>query len=234
MGHPSDWDNVRRALIQQSQGHESHAVEIKPAPDWNTSIQRIANDIPEGSVVVGYSMGARLALGIAIEYPERIAGLVFVSGNPGLETTESRKNRWLSDDALAEKIENGISSETLESFLQHWYQQSVFAATPVEIRRTEVSRKLTQPSQNWPELLRTHSVSRQPNYWPRLNELSMPVSVVAGQDDEKYRNIAIRFIEEQPSSNISCRIIPACGHLVHRERPESLVGVIVEFMKGLR
>ena len=218
MGHPSDWDDVRAALPE----FETTAVEIKSANDWQSAVKRLAESIPPGSIIVGYSMGARLALGLAFEDPDRFKGLVFVSGNPGLESETEREARWYSDRRLAERIEAG----SLKPFLNDWYQSSVFSGLPDDVRRSEIARKLAQSSKDWPSVLQACSVARQPNYWPRLSELAIPTLVVAGERDEKYRQIADRIREVK---NVLVSVVPNSGHIVHREQRTALVDLIREF-----
>lgn len=226
MGHPSDWDNLRSALSKQVNHFDSHAIELKPATDWETAVRQLAEDIPPNSILIGYSMGARLSLGVALENPEKIDGLILVSGNPGIESAEARDQRWIADQNTAQEIKDRIASGTLEPFLERWYQQSVFSTSPQEVRDLEIQRKLAHVSREWPDFLRSVSVSRQPNYWPRLHELSMPVRIVAGRNDEKYRDIAIRIAENPTLRNAESRIIDDCGHIVHHEQPEVLVELI--------
>lgn len=226
MGHPSDWDELRAALPE----FETKALEMPVAADWQSSLKQLAESIPDQSIVIGYSMGARLVLGVALEFPQRCAGLVFVSGNPGLETDEARQQRWVADQQIAQQLSdqfsNSTESKSLEPFLERWYQADVFATVPKKIRQAEVARKLALSSSAWQTILRSNSVSRQPNYWPRLMELLMPTQVIAGELDEKYREIAVRFDKESPPSNVFKTIVPNCGHIVHREQPEVLVQAI--------
>lgn len=225
MGHPSDWDDIRSALSE----FDASAFHVKPAADWQASVSQLCESIIEPTVLVGYSMGARLAIGIAIEAPRLCDALVLISGNPGLESDDARQQRWLADQDVAARIE----SQPLEEFLADWYQQAVFASLPNEIRESEIRRKLNQSSSDWPSILRTHCVARQPNYWPQLSQLAMPVLVVAGQNDEKYRNIANRFSHQGPSDNVTTTIIPDCGHIVHREQPAALVQTLRDFVNLL-
>ena len=207
MGHPGDWDDIRAALPE----FETSAIEIKAAADWQSSVQQLADELPTASVLIGYSMGARLALGVALESSEKVDALIFVSGNPGLETAAARADRLDKDRRIAKRI----GEEQLRSFLNEWYQRSVFAGLPDEVRQSEIERKLSRSSVNWPAILRTNSVSQQPNYWPRLKELSIPSLVVAGELDEKYRKIAARIKQEFSSRELAAKVVADCGHIVH-------------------
>ena len=222
MGHPSDWDDVRAAFPE----YVTSAVEIEPASDWQSSLKQLSESTCEQSVLIGYSMGARLALGLALEYPHRYEGLIFVSGNPGLESDDACEQRREADEQVAKKIEAGL----VEPFLKDWYQASVFAALPEEIRKVEIQRKMARCSTHWPAILRANSVSQQPNYWPRLNELSIPTVVVAGELDEKYSKIAAKIAEESDSPDLSAQVVSECGHMVHREQPTALVQIIRDFV----
>ena len=222
MGHASDWDEVRSQLPE----FETRAINIEVATDWHGTVRSLTSLLTKNSIVVGYSMGARLALGIALEFPEQCAGLIFVSGNPGLESETERAEREIADEKIADRIAAG----QLEPFLQKWYQSSVFTTLPEEIRDQEIERKLGRDAKHWPEILRVNSVSQQPNYWPRLHELVMPTWVVAGERDEKYKTIANRVGEV---AQIKVDLLPNCGHMVHREKPLELASLIRDFIKPL-
>ena len=226
MGHPSDWDEVRLLLSQTGLDFEANAIEIQPHGDWEANLEQLAQVFDGRSIVVGYSLGARLSLGLALEFPAKVAGLVLVSGNPGLRSASQRDQRWQADQRLAEQLR----TQSLDVFLDNWYQQSVFTSTPAEILKVEVQRKLSRSDRFWPEILRGASVAKQPNYWPRLNELSMPTLVIAGENDEKYRSFAVQIGKECSATNLKCEIVPDCGHLVHRQAPEVLVQLIGEFI----
>ena len=229
MGHASDWDEVRTQLSE----YDSRAINIEVADDWHRTLQNLADSIPGGSIVVGYSMGARLALGIALEFPTQCGGLIFVSGNPGLELAVEREERALADEKIASRIENSQDENQLNSFLDDWYQASVFQSLPGEIRRESIQQKLKRDSTDWPTLLRVNSVSQQPNYWPRLAELAMPTLVVAGERDEKYKQIALRFQATAALNHVKTERLADCGHMVHREQPAKIVDLIREFMTQL-
>ena len=209
---------------------ETNALEIPVAADWQASINQIADEISDSAIVIGYSMGARLALGVALENPQRCVGLVFASGSPGLEHVEAREQRWKADQKIAQELEQ-LTQESLQPFLERWYQVDVFAATPQGIRDAEIVRKCKRFSSDWAKILRANSVSDQPNYWPRLSELSMPTAVVAGELDEKYRKIVVRFDQEHGSGNVSKTVVSDCGHIVHRQQPETLVQTIRDLVE---
>jgi len=237
MGHPTDWDEIRCCVNTEIGGFthplEIHAPEIQPAKDWDAGIRKLAEQVSDHSIVIGYSMGARLALALAIEFPERIAGLILISGNPGIESDDQRKQRFEHDRVLAGRLEKLVSPEQREVFLEKWYQQPVFATIPDHVRNSEIARKLQHDHALWAKVLRTFSVAEQPNYWPRLNSIEVPIWWVAGQNDEKYSSIVRRIVDESQSSKSKAVIVKQSGHIVHREQTQGLAQIIGEVLQAL-
>jgi len=73
-------------------------------------------------VLVAYSMGARLALDMALSRPEHYAGLVIVSSGPGIRDKVERERRALKDMLLSAQIREG----GVDAFLESWYEQPLF------------------------------------------------------------------------------------------------------------
>lgn len=220
MGDPSDWDWIRSQLPE----YEIVTPLIRPAANWQAGVQQLIGELPERSLLVGYSMGARLSLGIALAEPTRCEGLLFVSGNPGLEEETAREVRYQGDCRIADRIE----AEPREDFLQSWYTQSaVFQSLTERVRDDEIRRKSARAADSWSDILRAYSVAKQPNYWPRLGELTLPMMAVAGKLDRKYTNIIVRMGLEP---NFETRIVPACGHIVHREQPHVFLHLLRDYL----
>ena len=186
MGDPSDWD----FLVAELSEYDICTPLIRPADDWESSVEQLIEEIPDRSIIVGYSMGARLSLAVALAKPQVCAGLVFVSGNPGLEDDDTREKRFAGDCRIAELIDK----EPRREFLHHWYTQStVFKSLEERVRSDEIERKSARAGDDWGAILRTNSVAKQPNYWPRLGDLEMPTTAIAGLLDRKYANVIARM-----------------------------------------
>ncbi len=226
MGRACDFDQLRSKLS----GYDSIGMEIPTADSWQDNSRILVDAIPQNSVLVGYSMGARLALGTSLSANNKSIGLVLVSGNPGLESDSQRKQRWQADQKWAQRIE----SESKAYFLQDWYQQAVFSHTPSAIRLDEINRKSTYCSEDWPKVMRVNSIAKQPNYWPQIKDLNMPVLAVAGKADEKYAQIAVRLNQSSQSQRSRVKIFTDCGHIVHHEQPAKLADSIREYLSCLR
>lgn len=219
MGDPSDWDWVRSELSD----YDTVAPLIRPAEDWNAGVLQLIAELPSRSVIVGYSMGARLSLAIALRKPDMCERLFFVSGNPGLEDEKARERRYKHDCGIADRI----ASEPRREFLNYWYTAPVFESLTPEVRQDEIDRKSQRDSDDWGAILRTYSVAKQPDYWPRLGELSMPTRAIAGVHDRKYQHIIERMGNEP---NIDVRLVESCGHIVHREQPHTFLKLLKQFL----
>ncbi|MCH2180382.1 MAG: alpha/beta fold hydrolase [Mariniblastus sp.] len=226
MGLACDFDKLRSELS----GYDSIGLEIPTADSWQDNIHILADAVPQNSVLIGYSMGARLALGTSLLANSQSIGLVLISGNPGLESDSHRKQRWQADQKWAQRIE----SESKASFLRDWYEQDVFSHTPIAVRSDEIIRKSTYCSEAWPKVMRVNSIAKQPNYWPEIENLNIPVLAVAGEADEKYAKIAVRCIKRSQSPLSRVKIFTECGHVVHREQPGKLTDSIREYLSCLR
>ena len=71
--------------------------------DLHTVISAVAG---ESYSLMGYSMGARLALLYALEYSSKIENLILESGSVGIESEVERQARKAADEQLALAIED--------------------------------------------------------------------------------------------------------------------------------
>src|SRR6266705_2117225 len=72
--------------------------------------------------LVGYSMGGRLALHVAVKRPERLLSLITIGAHAGLEE-EAREGRRRGDEALAQRIE----ADGVGAFVNYWSSLPMFA-----------------------------------------------------------------------------------------------------------
>ena len=137
---------------------------------------------------VGYSMGGRLCLQLALDRPDVVEHLVLISASPGIADDAERAARRESDEVLAQEIER----DGVDAFLERWLAQPMFArlhprASGVEDRRAANSiERLTHQ-------LRALGQGTQPYNWERLGELRMRTLLFVGRSDPKYVEIAERM-----------------------------------------
>ena len=181
------------------------------------------------TVIAGYSMGGRLALYLALRYPERCAGLFLESASPGLESAGERAARRAADESKAGRLESG----DFEAFLQDWYRQPLFASLARDenlLRRTVEARRRNDPAE-LARSLRGMGTGSQPSLWGELEGLAVPALAVAGGLDEKYAGISSRMASINP--RIESAIVPGAGHTVHAETPAGYTSLLGRFVGGL-
>ncbi len=208
LGTADDWSDIRQRL-----DHPAVAIDIPNAADWHAGVEAVVSQVPDSSIVVGYSMGARIALGCALKAPHRFKALVMVSGNPGL-TDDVREKRWQQDQQVCD----ALTQLSPEQFLRQWYRQSVFSALTDAQVESLVQEKRQLDKERFVELMKCYSIAKQPNYWDRLGELEMPVHLVAGQRDPKYTRICREMQRYIPDGRL--HEFEEAGHIVHRECPQ--------------
>ena len=213
------WDAVADHLVAD---HEVVAVD---APGHGGSAA-IDADLLDGAVrlgatggratYVGYSMGGRLCLHLAVAQPDLVERLVLVSATAGIDDPGERQARRNADDALAGTIER----DGLEAFLQRWVAQPLFAGLPdpdLDDRRRNTVAGLAAS-------LRLAGTGTQEPLWARLPDLHMSVLLVAGADDPKFVRAAERMAGLLPRPTLE--VIAAAGHTVHLEQPAAFLAVL--------
>ena len=200
-----------RSLAPDIRGHGS-ASEVRPV-SLDAVLQDIADVTPGPFVLAGYSMGGRIALHAALSLPHRVERLVLVGASPGLADPQERAARRTADEQLAEEIER----TDLESFARRWAQTAVLAGLPAERAEQVHQDRLRNTPRGLAAALRGLGTGALPSLWERLPELAMPVTLAAGERDQKFRLISGQMAES--ISGGESRVIPGAGHAAHIEAP---------------
>jgi 2-succinyl-6-hydroxy-2,4-cyclohexadiene-1-carboxylate synthase len=177
---------------------------------------------------LGYSMGARLALGCAIRHPERVASLVLVGGRAGIEDPDEREARRRADEDLAARIEaNGV-----EAFVDEWLAQPLLASQRrlgPDFLAAERLARLRNDARELAASLRGLGPGVQPPLFEFLPALQVPVLLVAGALDGRFVDLARDLARRLPQAEV-CRIADA-GHAVHLEQPEAFLRAARDFLR---
>jgi len=171
-------------------------------------------------ILAGYSMGGRIALHAAfVLRPER---LILVGASPGLADAEERNARRAADDALADRIERiGV-----DAFATEWGAQPLFDGQPERVRAAAYADRLRNRPHGLAAALRGLGTGVMDPLWDRLPELDLPVTLVVGERDEKFRAIAERMRERLPRAELT--VVPGAGHAAQLERPELVAAAIYQ------
>ena len=240
MGSAADWSEITVALEDHFHciaadlpGH-GNSLGLPPASYTIEGSAKELIDLLDGlnvpkTVVVGYSMGGRLALYFALRHPERCAGLFLESTSPGLETEEERRARRESDEEKALRLESG----DFETFLEDWYRQPLFASLARDetlLRRTIETRRRNDPAE-LAKSLRGMGTGSQPSLWGELAGLRVPALAVAGALDGKYVGIARRM--ESLVSRMRSLVVSDAGHNAHAEAQGTYMSLLQDFLHSL-
>ncbi len=231
-GSGADFDALVPALrlaAPDLPGHGACQVRSARAADMERTVAALVGLASQLSaeVLLGYSMGGRTALTLALRRPSRWRALILVGASPGLGDPIERSQRRAGDEELARRIER----EGVERFQANWAEHPLIA-TQSRIQPTAYAgmqrRRALNRSAGLAASLRGMGTGAMKPLWTRLHELELPVLLLAGQDDSKYCAIALRMHAALPNSTVE--VVPGAGHCAHLEAPAAALESIERFL----
>jgi 2-succinyl-6-hydroxy-2,4-cyclohexadiene-1-carboxylate synthase len=162
--------------------------------------------------LAGYSMGGRIALHAAFTLP--LGHLVLIGASPGLQDPAEREARRKSDDALATKIE----AIGVEAFAREWGRLPLWEGQPDNVRAAAYADRLRNTPHGLAQALRGLGTGVMEPLWDRLPELQVPVTLITGERDAKFRALADQMVRRLPAARHVT--IPGTGHAPQLERPD--------------
>ena len=220
------WVDVIDSLKQNFEVIAVDAPNHGDSCDISLNLESGAKAIGEvggNATYIGYSLGGRFCLTLALAEPQLVSRLVLISTTAGIEDKALRSERIRNDEELARRIEQiGVNQ-----FIDEWLNQSLFAGLNNETNQRGVRLKNTAIGLS--SSLRLCGAGRQQPTWSRLKELTMPVLVIAGANDEKYRRLAERLVSEI-GDNATLKIVENSGHTPHLEQPEIFQDLLSNFI----
>ncbi len=224
----ASWDGVvtalpagYRALAPDIRGHGA-AASLRPV-----TLDAVLGDLdalaPGPFELAGYSMGGRIALQAALS--DRLAGrvrrLTLIGSSPGLADPAQRAERRAGDERLAAEAE----ALDVGEFARRWARTPVLAGLTGDAANASRMDRLRHPSTaGLAEALRGLGTGALPSLWDRLGELAIPVCLVVGERDSKFRAIAERMAAAIARASLT--VVPGAGHAVHLEAPAAVASAI--------
>ena len=197
--------------------------------DMTSVAAEMAAELPdEGTDLLGYSMGGRIALRIALDHPKKVKRLILISSSMGVKEPAERQERQKRDDALAEILEE----DGIGAFVAWWENNpAIKSAKPLDpnAEATLRSRRLNHDAAEMANACRCLGQGRMEPLWDRLHELQIPCLLIAGSHDTRYREMLHDAADIITDSRY--RIVPVSGHAVHREQPDALIELLEEFLQ---
>jgi 2-succinyl-6-hydroxy-2,4-cyclohexadiene-1-carboxylate synthase len=171
---------------------------------------------------VGYSLGGRVCLHLALMYPHVVDRLVLLGATPGIVDDDERALRRASDEHLAQRL-NEIG---VDAFLDEWSTQPLFHG--LELDEAERADRRRNTATGLADSLRLSGAGTQVSLWERLVELNMPVLAMAGELDHKYVPIAERIAASVPTGTFG--VIHDAGHAAHLQQPMQVITRMEKFL----
>ena len=178
----------------------------------------------EESILLGYSLGGRLALHACLSRPDLWKSAIVIGADPGLESEEEKKHQLDRDRNWAERLKR----EPFEKLVDEWDEQPVFCGFENQAPRNLDEMAPDRLSQQF----EVFSKGLQQNLAPKLAKLkSPPILFLSGEKDNKYQKIGEEL--EKSSSVVLARVVVDAGHRVPWENPNQFVQTLGKFINSL-
>jgi 2-succinyl-6-hydroxy-2,4-cyclohexadiene-1-carboxylate synthase len=184
---------------------------------------RMLGEVGGRAAYVGYSMGARLCLHLALQQPRLVTSLVLIGVDPGIVDDAERASRRADDAAAARRLE----ADGLRPFVDRWLKQPLF--TSLDAVAADRPDRMTNTVGGLASSLRLAGTGSQAPLWGRLGDLAMPVLLVAGEGDAKFAALG-RRAAAAIGPHAALALIPDAGHACHLERPDAFCEVLAAFL----
>lgn len=223
-GTPAVWDPVAPGAGLALSGH-APALPVLPGWCFADEVARLAAAIDATGTtpvhLIGYSLGGRLALHLALSRPDLVARLSLISAHPGLDDhdADARAQRRAADEAWSALLErHGIAA-----FVSAWEEQPLWhsqRALPPAALAAQRSARLSHDPAQLAAALRALGLAAMPGTWPRLSRLSVPTTFITGSLDTRYTDLSRRAAQLIPGARTT--VIPGAGHNLVLERPHDM------------
>ncbi len=228
LGTTRDWTEVIESLPERDPFLIEPVDLWSPGPTdfgaWSYRLNDLVSATDPCPIVMGYSLGGRLAMHCVTGLDTVWQGAVFVSAHPGLPDESARQERLRQDQDWAAKLR----TRGTEAFLRSWNQQPVLAGNPISPDQASIVAEqreaIAQAFDLW-------CLGREDHLLPGLAESAIPQLWVVGADDAKFRALAEDAVARIPGARLV--VIPGCGHRVLLENPRELAEAVREFVESI-
>lgn len=203
------------------------ADDVRAGGRFEAEVDRLADEIVERGLppvhVLGYSLGARMALGLTVRHPALVARATWIGVHPGLQSDDERQQRRAADAEWCSLLER----EGVPAFVSAWEKQPLFATQqrlPAPMLDAQRAERLRHTAAGLRLSLQRTGLGEMPNYWPALRDIGVPVDWVVGELDDKFGSLA--RAAEPALREVRLHVVPGAGHNVLLERPSALLPLL--------
>jgi 2-succinyl-6-hydroxy-2,4-cyclohexadiene-1-carboxylate synthase len=231
--HATSFARDFRVVVVDLPGHGRSGIPAYPA---RASVERTADDLARilrrngwtPAHLLGYSLGARIALRLAVAHPTVVRRLILESPSAGSATEPERRARRAADEARAARLErHGIAA-----FVDEWEREPVFKSH-AGLSRTRAARlraeRLRNRAPGLAASLRGAGQGSMERLHDRLAAVAAPTLVIAGALDPAGRERAEVVAAGIPDARLA--VVTGSGHTPHLETPASFRSLALAFLK---
>ena len=237
MGSMESWNEIvphfnTPIILIDLPGHgQSHFKDIDNYlfTEWIDDFKLILGQLEITQInLCGYSMGGRLALSFACEFPQMVNRLILESSTPGIRDETERKKRAEEDKLICAKIKNDYPT-----FIKDWCDNQLFKNQKDRNLSGWEAQNRIRSGQNSEQIslsLQSLGAGEMPSLWSKISNLQSSVMLITGSEDSTYCRIATECLQEIPDCkwvNIS-----NCGHNVHLEQSTQFIESIKSFRQS--
>lgn len=221
LGLPNDWDFL--------QWNHCTAVDwqiftLNSLSEWGKAFnQWIIQQDQSPHILMGYSLGGRLALHAIIDQPQLWQAAIIISAHTGLIDSQERLIRQRRDLEWAKRFEK----ENWINLIEAWNAQEIFATDSFFFNRQESDYQRIKLIQ----ALVGGSLGNQANLHQQITSLSLPILWITGSQDYRYGQVAQSLTFSHPLSY--WKSIEGAGHRVPWSKPQVFSKEITAFLKSL-
>jgi 2-succinyl-6-hydroxy-2,4-cyclohexadiene-1-carboxylate synthase len=174
--------------------------------------------------IAGYSFGGRLALYLALEFPDRFEKVMLESTSPGLATEIDRQTRIIQDWQIIDRLE----TDNFANFVKYWYRQPIFSEIDRHPGFNQLIKRRIETNQpdNLIKSLVYSGLGMQPYLGDSLKVHTQPISLIVGELDRKF--VEIGRAMDRSCLTTTLTIIPNCSHNVHFQQPQAWIQHILD------
>lgn len=231
LGTPGAWRPVLAALPQHGPVWCPWLPGHGPAPaspaDWATAVQALAAALPAGAVLAGYSMGARLALGAALQPGTALNGTLLIGGHVGLATTAERAERAAQDATRAA----ALRSQPLEKFVDAWEAMPLFATQrnlPEAALARQREARLAHDAHALAWSFDVAGLAQMPDLRPAVAAAQQPLHWLTGALDTRFTALAATLVRPPW---VTHRAVAGAGHNLLLEAPADVAASLAACME---
>jgi 2-succinyl-6-hydroxy-2,4-cyclohexadiene-1-carboxylate synthase len=237
LGAGLDWGEIASPLAEDyfcvCPDLPGHGANITRDFDAQLSIPQLALELRalcaalslSAPIVVGYSLGGRVALAAAVQHPQFMRALMLESTSAGLDIEAERQARAATDDARAAVL----LADGIAAFMRTWYAAPLFESLqmrPQLLAKLQAAR--TCNNARWmSKVVSELSPGRAASVWAELPSVRLRTLLLAGALDVRYTESAQRMCAAMP--NAVCTVVADAGHNVHLEQPTAYIQALRDY-----